>query len=329
MVGTSGGSGGPVLAERAVRLATDLTAAAGLDTAIRLLDDALTSINASRDELAAVAVGLPAPVDLRTGLVGSSSILPAWVGVRAEDGRALRERLDLPVVVDNDSNLGALGEMTWGASVGRRDSAYIKASTGIGAGLVIAGELFRGRAGTAGEIGHTTIDENGPICRCGNRGCLEMLAGVPILLRLLEQAYGRPMTLPAAISRARAGGTLAARACWPTPAGTSGSPSPTSPTCSIRRSLWSAASSSRPATCCWIRCVRSFGAMPFPAPPPPPRWYRPRWASGPKPSAPSRWPWTRPNTSRTKAKPPPGFFRRVDDKNVKLAEGRRPGGGWR
>jgi predicted NBD/HSP70 family sugar kinase/biotin operon repressor len=204
VVGTSpGAAGGPVLAERAVRLTTDLSAAEHLDTAVRLLDEALADLGASRDKLAAVAVGLPAPVDLRTGEVGSSSILPAWVGVRAED--VLRERLDLPIVVDNDSNLGALGEMTWGASAGRRDSAYIKASTGIGAGLVIAGELFRGRAGTAGEIGHTTIDENGPVCRCGNRGCLEMLAGVPILLRLLEQAYGRPMTLPTAIARAHAG----------------------------------------------------------------------------------------------------------------------------
>lgn len=192
---------GPVLAERFVRLDADLSAAEGIDTAVRLLEEALRE--SGRDRLAAVALGLPAPVDARTGEVGSSSILPNWVGVRAED--VLRERLGLPVVVDNDSNLGALGEMTWGASAGKRDSAYIKASTGIGAGLVIAGELFRGRAGTAGEIGHTTIDENGPVCRCGNRGCLEMLAGVPILLRLLEQAYGRTLTLADAIARAQAG----------------------------------------------------------------------------------------------------------------------------
>lgn len=192
---------GPVLAERFVRLDADLSAAEGIDTAVRLLEEALRE--SGRDRLAAVALGLPAPVDARTGEVGSSSILPNWVGVRAED--VLRERLGLPVVVDNDSNLGALGEMTWGASAGKRDSAYIKASTGIGAGLVIAGELFRGRAGTAGEIGHTTIDENGPVCRCGNRGCLEMLAGVPILLRLLEQAYGRTLTLADAIARAQDG----------------------------------------------------------------------------------------------------------------------------
>jgi predicted NBD/HSP70 family sugar kinase len=192
---------GPVLAERFVRLDADLSAAEGIDTAVRLLEEALHE--SGRDRLAAVALGLPAPVDARTGEVGSSSILPNWVGVRAED--VLRERLGLPVVVDNDSNLGALGEMTWGASAGKRDSAYIKASTGIGAGLVISGELFRGLAGTAGEIGHTTIDENGPVCRCGNRGCLEMLAGVPILLRLLEQAYGRALTLAEAIARAHAG----------------------------------------------------------------------------------------------------------------------------
>ncbi|MFD8741375.1 ROK family protein, partial [Streptomyces sp. NPDC059618] len=85
-------------------------------------------------------------------------------------------RLGVPVHVDNDANLGALGEMVWGSGRGVRDLAYIKVASGVGAGLVIEGKIYRGPGGTAGEIGHITLDESGPVCRCGNRGCLETFA---------------------------------------------------------------------------------------------------------------------------------------------------------
>jgi len=85
--------------------------------------------------------------------------------------------------VDNDANLGALGEYVWGAGQHSADLVYVKVATGIGAGIVLDGRLYRGSAGTAGELGHITLDARGPVCRCGNRGCVELSAGGRALLR--------------------------------------------------------------------------------------------------------------------------------------------------
>jgi predicted NBD/HSP70 family sugar kinase len=96
----------------------------------------------------------------------------------------------MPVQVDNDANLGALAEWIWGAGRGCENLVYIKASTGIGAGFILDGRPYRGAGGTAGEIGHTIIDLGGPICRCGNRGCLETRVGIPALLELFKPTMG-------------------------------------------------------------------------------------------------------------------------------------------
>jgi glucokinase len=92
--------------------------------------------------------------------------------------RATLENLwELPVALNNDANFGALGEWVYGAGRGERNLAFIKVGSGIGAGLIINRQIFGGTTGSAGEIGHLTIDENGPLCTCGNRGCLEAFAG--------------------------------------------------------------------------------------------------------------------------------------------------------
>ena len=183
-----------VLAESNQRLDVDHSASEGLRAAIEVVDRLLAEAGSSRAEVVGVGMGVPGPIDTTTGAVGSSSILPGWVGV--DPAAAVSETLERPVHVDNDANLGALGEVAWGAGRGRRDVAYIKAATGIGAGLVLDGRLYRGRAGTAGEIGHTTVDEQGEVCRCGNRGCLETFVGTPRLLELLARSHGRDLTLP-------------------------------------------------------------------------------------------------------------------------------------
>ena len=108
----------------------------------------------------------------------------------------------MPVIADNDANLGALAELTWGAARGFSDVIYIKVASGVGAGLVVNGELYRGAAGTAGEIGHMTLDERGAVCRCGNRGCLETIVGGEALLRLLGPTHGPDLTLPEMVRRA-------------------------------------------------------------------------------------------------------------------------------
>jgi predicted NBD/HSP70 family sugar kinase len=171
----------------------------GMERASRLLADLVEKAGKTMPDIRAVGVGIPAPVDSVTGQVGSESILPGWRGVEVAD--EMSGRIGAPVSVDNTANLGALGELRCGALQGVSDGVFIKLSYGVGAGLVLGGDLFRGHAGTAGEIGHLTIDENGPICRCGNRGCLETFIGSAALTEALAASHGR-LTLRDLVARA-------------------------------------------------------------------------------------------------------------------------------
>ena len=169
---------GDVLATVARPLKNDHDHTEGLDLAIKLLDGLLAGQGASRAELRAVGMGLPAPIG-RSGTIDSGSILPGWVGV---DAAAIAQKVfGVPTLVDNDANLGALAEASVGSGVGATSMAYLKISSGVGCGLILDGRIFRGGLGTAGEIGHLTMDENGPLCRCGSRGCLEAYVGADAL----------------------------------------------------------------------------------------------------------------------------------------------------
>jgi glucokinase-like ROK family protein len=198
-----------VLAEEAIPLDVDQSADEGLSQAERLVEKLLEEAQSTRQDVVGIGLGLPGPIDAVTGAVGSSTILPGWVGVSPK--REMAARVGLPVHVDNDANLGALGELVWGAGQGLTDLAYLKASTGVGAGLVIGGRIYRGPSGTAGEIGHITIDESGRVCRCGNRGCLETFVGGPFLLELLRSSHGEHLTLRQVIALAKEGDTGCAR----------------------------------------------------------------------------------------------------------------------
>lgn len=191
-----------VLSRREVVKPVDQAAAADIELVREEFEAALAAAEVTPSEVLAMGMGLPGPVHT-TGELGDSTILPGWVGVRAAE--ALEEALGLPVNVDNDANLGALSESKWGAGTDVRDLVYLKASTGIGAGLVIDGRLFRGAGHTAGEIGHTVIDPGGPVCRCGNRGCLEMYAGSAAILSALQPTHPELVDLTAAVEAARAG----------------------------------------------------------------------------------------------------------------------------
>jgi predicted NBD/HSP70 family sugar kinase len=194
---------GRVLGDAAKQLPLDHDAATGVKAGVAMTKRLLSEAGGSLDDVVAAGMGLPAPVLGESHLVGSSSILPGWVGVHADE--ALAAALGHPVTVDNDANLGALAEMTWGAGRGARDLVYLKLATGIGAGIVVGGEIVRGAAGTAGEIGHTTMDEHGDVCRCGNRGCLETMAGADTVLRLLAARPGPQLSLQQAIDAALEG----------------------------------------------------------------------------------------------------------------------------
>ncbi len=134
-----------------------------------------------------VGVGLPGPVEFASGRPVSPPIMPGWDGYDVRG--ALGRRFCAPVWVDNDVNLLALGELRAGRAVGERDVIYVKVGTGIGSGLVSGGALHRGAHGCAGDIGHVAVAEGrGVVCRCGNVGCLEAVAGGAALARDGERA---------------------------------------------------------------------------------------------------------------------------------------------
>ena len=190
-----------VLAERWTALPAGHRAEEGMERAAELAAELLAEAGVETSAVIGVAMGLPAPISQPEGLVASSNILPGWAGVQVAD--EMSARLGMPVFIENDSNLGALAESAWGAGAGFDQLAYIKAATGIGAGLVQDGKLFRGTTGTAGEIGHTTVAEDGPICRCGNRGCLELYAGGAALLEALRQSHPQVETLEQVVTLAQ------------------------------------------------------------------------------------------------------------------------------
>ena len=182
-----------VLAEEWTSLPLGHRASEWMDRAAAIAREMLEQAKVAPGSVIGVCMGLPAPISQPDGLVASSNILPGWAGVNV--AAEMSARLELPVYVENDSNLGALAESAWGAGAGVDQLAYIKAATGIGAGLVQDGKLFRGTTGTAGEIGHTTVAEDGPVCRCGNRGCLELYAGGGALLDALRTSHPNIDTL--------------------------------------------------------------------------------------------------------------------------------------
>jgi glucokinase len=133
-------------------------------------------------EVAAVGLGIPGLIDRRSGRCAVSVHLPLLDSPVAD---LMAERLGLPVFVDNDANLAMLAEHRAGAAQGARHALMLTLGTGIGGGLVLDGEVYRGAVGAAGELGHVTIDMNGPRCHgnCPNRGCLEALASGTALAR--------------------------------------------------------------------------------------------------------------------------------------------------
>src|SRR5262245_29412797 len=192
-----------ILAERAVPLDTDHAAEEGLDAAADLVVELLAEAGIDSSQVIGAGMGLPGPIRQEDGVVGSSAILPGWVGVPAVG--EMRRRLDIPILVDNDANLGALAEAAFGAGRDAGDLVYLKVSSGIGAGLILNGRLYRGSAGLAGELGHVLVSPDGIVCRCGNRGCLETVAATGALVDLLRRSHGDDITIDGMLEAARDG----------------------------------------------------------------------------------------------------------------------------
>jgi glucokinase-like ROK family protein len=133
------------------------------------------------DRPSGVGIGVPGPVDFHSGVPVSPPIMPGWDGYPVRD--ALSRELGSPVLLDNDVNVMALGEQHTGVARSADDFLFVKIGTGIGCGIVVGRHLYRGADGCAGDIGHIRIEQTGPVCACGNVGCLEAFFGGAALAR--------------------------------------------------------------------------------------------------------------------------------------------------
>jgi predicted NBD/HSP70 family sugar kinase len=182
-----------VLAEATAACDVDRDAEEALDTAAGLAARLLDEAGVERNRVLGTGVALAGPVDHKRGALHESAVLPGWKEVDA--AAELEERLGTSVYVDNDANLGALAEVTLGAGRNARFAAYVQIGSGVGAGMVVDGLPYRGARGTAGEIGHVVVNEQGLLCRCGNRGCLETLASTQALVELVRASRGEEITV--------------------------------------------------------------------------------------------------------------------------------------
>ncbi|HEX8105191.1 MAG TPA: ROK family transcriptional regulator [Solirubrobacteraceae bacterium] len=198
-----------VLGETERELDVDHGAIEALDAAAEIVDELLGEAGVERERVLGAGMGLAGPIDHARGRVHPSAILPSWVGVEAQ--AEMEARLGVPVRLENDANLGALAEAAFGAGRGAATFIYLMMSGGIGAGMFLGGRLFRGATGMAGELGHTFVEDNGPLCRCGNRGCLETLVAGPALAELVSRSRGEVVSIPEMVQLALDGDVGARR----------------------------------------------------------------------------------------------------------------------
>jgi glucokinase len=169
---------GRVLARAECPTAPERGLADGLDRISTMIEE--TRLQAD-DGLSGIGVGCTGPVDPIAGTIGNVEFLPGWQGANLVE--ALVSRFNLPVAIENDADAGALGEAAWGAGRGASRFVYVTIGTGIGGGVVLDGQLYRGVEGAHPEIGHHVVDPSGPACFCGAHGCWESLASGPAMER--------------------------------------------------------------------------------------------------------------------------------------------------
>jgi glucokinase len=167
---------GKILAQGRKPMVASGTAEAGLQAVASAIDSLALS---SPGGIHSIGICAPGPLDPKTGVVLNPPNLPCWRDFPLAE--KLVSMYHVPVKVDNDANAAALAETRWGAARGYRYVFYATIGTGIGSGIVLDGRIYHGNTGSAGEGGHVSIDYSGPICGCGKRGCIEILAAGPAI----------------------------------------------------------------------------------------------------------------------------------------------------
>ncbi len=167
---------GKILAQGRNPMVANGTAEAGLQAVAGAIDSLASTVPAG---IHSIGICAPGPLDPKTGVVLNPPNLPCWRDFPLAE--KIVSMYHVPVQVDNDANAAALAETRWGAARGYRYVFYATIGTGIGTGIVLDGRIYHGNTGSAGEGGHVSIDYRGPLCSCGKRGCIEVLAAGPAI----------------------------------------------------------------------------------------------------------------------------------------------------
>jgi glucokinase len=161
-------------------------------TPLERLIELIASIWPAQDNVAAIGVAAPGPIDARLGIIREAPNIQGWNNLPLS--KLIQDRFHVPVALGNDANLAAMGEWRYGAGRGHHDLIYLTISTGIGGGVIMDDRLIIGANGLAAELGHLTVLPGGPLCGCGQRGHLEAVASGPGMAHWVEQELQRGVT---------------------------------------------------------------------------------------------------------------------------------------
>jgi glucokinase len=163
-------------------------AAISLPALLEMIRDLIADSGVEREHLAGIGICAPGPLNARRGVILTPPNFPSWNRIPLKE--IVEAEIGLPTLVDNDANAAALAEKWFGAARSIDDFVYVLAESGVGCGIVINGDIFRGAHDVAGEVGHTTIDLDGLPCDCGNTGCLELYASPTAVEQQVMRALG-------------------------------------------------------------------------------------------------------------------------------------------
>ena len=156
-----------------------------IERILTVIGDLIKWSSVSKEAIAGIGIGVPGQIDYQEGKIIFAPNL-GWHNIYIRD--LIAKATGLPVYLDNDGNVAALGEMWSGAGKGYSDIIAVTIGTGIGGGIIINSRIHRGVSGSAGEIGHMIMQKDGPLCNCGKKGCLESLTAAPAILRMAKHA---------------------------------------------------------------------------------------------------------------------------------------------
>jgi glucokinase len=180
---------GKILAHTRAPMNCHASAEEGLASVLAAIESLFTQDAPNRAKIQCIGICAPGPLDPRTGVIINPPNVPCWRDFPLADEVA--KRYSAHVKVDNDANAGGLAEQLWGAGRGYRNVFFATIGTGIGTGIVLDGKIFHGRTGAAAEGGHVSIDFNGPVCNCGKKGCIEVLASGTAIARRARERLGQ------------------------------------------------------------------------------------------------------------------------------------------